>query len=505
MYASIFIPHFQVQSLVRSEPELSGQALAVVDGVPPMLKVVGANKAAFQAGVELGMAKLKVEHFFNVTIRQRSTVQERFRTRRNAGLRECIFTTSGEHGRRYGRARSGRVASTDRIVFADCHPDLRSDDPDRPESQCRRRRQSGHRNPCGPGICRNHCGSKAARSENGWPELPLEVLLPEPEFLETLHRWGIRTFGAFAKIPATQISERFGQDGVRLHKLARAAGTRPLNPYKESLRFEEMMELGHAIAHLEPLTFVLSRLLDQICRRLRIRNRSTHEVRVKLDLDERGALPHERVLQLPLPVGDSKLLVKLLMLDLESHPPKAAVVGVSVEAIPTRPRTIQNGLFVTLAPEPEKLELTLARIAHVVGKENVGSPEVSDTYRPDAFRVNRFFPEGARKDLPGLRPPLLKGGDFRKMTLAFRQFRPAREATVQLRNGAPTWIAFHGLIGSIPSASGPWNSSGEWWREDRWDREEWDVGIESSAKGFGMYRIYRDCASNRWFAEGIYD
>ena len=74
-----------------------------------------------------------------------------------------------------------------------------------------------------------------------------------------------------------------------------------------------------------------------------------------------------------------------------------------------------------------------------------------------------------------------------------------------MRDGIPNWIAFHGMFGAITSASGPWNSSGDWWREDRWDREEWDVTIESRAKGIGMYRIYRDVASGQWFAEGVYD
>jgi hypothetical protein len=94
---------------------------------------------------------------------------------------------------------------------------------------------------------------------------------------------------------------------------------------------------------------------------------------------------------------------------------------------------------------------------------------------------------------------------FSQTNLGFRQFRPALEATVQLRDVVPVWIAFHGTFGPITTASGPWNSSGDWWREDRWSREEWDVGIESRGKGFGMYRIYRDTASGRWFAEGVYD
>jgi protein ImuB len=213
-------------------------------------------------------------------------------------------------------------------------------------------------------------------------------------------------------------------------------------------------------------------------------------------LDERDSAPHERILRLPLPVYDAKLLLKLLMLDLESHPPKSGVTKVHLEAIPTRPRTVQTGLFTPLAPEPEKLELTLARIAHLVGKENVGSAELLDTHRPDAFRVQRF--SHSREE----NTPIT---DRSCSKISFRQFRPVLEATVQLRDGIPVWIAFHGLFGAVTTTSGPWNASGDWWREDGWSREEWDIGIESQANGFGLYRIYRDTASNRWFAEGVYD
>src|SRR5881396_1914677 len=74
-------------------------------------------------------------------------------------------------------------------------------------------------------------------------DLPLDVLAPSPEILETLERWGLRTIGAFRNLPAVEISERFGQEGVRLHTLARGAGSRPLVPHQEALRFIEVMEL----------------------------------------------------------------------------------------------------------------------------------------------------------------------------------------------------------------------------------------------------------------------
>jgi protein ImuB len=315
--------------------------------------------------------------------------------------------------------------------------------------------------------------------------IPLTLLTAEQPFLETMGRWGLHTFGDFAALPPVKISERLGQDGVRLHTCARGASARPLDPHKESLRFEETMELDDAIAMLEPLRFVLTRLVDQICHRLRMRHRATYEVRVRLDA-------YERVLQLPIPVCDSKTLVELLMLDLESHPPKAAVTKVSVEAIPAKPRAVQNGLFVPLSPEPEKLEVTLARIAHVVGKENVGSPEVLDTHRPDAFRVSRF----------DSMKPASRQESF--LPLALRRFRPPLEATVKSRNGAPWWIAFQGFFGPVTTASGPWKSSGEWWQQDHWAREEWDVRVRTE-KGLLLFRIYCDPNNGCWFAEGVYD
>ena len=102
---------------------------------------------------------------------------------------------------------------------------------------------------------------------------------------------------------------------------------------------------------------------------------------------------------------DSRVFLKLLLLDIESHPPQLAIVAVSITCEPAKPRSIQNGLFQPLAPEPEKLELTLARLARLVGESNVGSPELVDTHRPGAFRIKRFIVkrESGRKPPRGRR------------------------------------------------------------------------------------------------------
>src|SRR5204863_4722530 len=171
-----------------------------------------------------------------------------------------------------------------------------------------------------------------------------------------------------------------------------------------------------------------------------------------------------RVLKLPLPIRNAKLLTRLLILDLEAHPPGATVKQITVEAIPAKPRVVQNGLFVPLSPEPEKLELTLARLKAVVGEENVGSPEILDTHRPDAFQLKRFGIAAER--------PHNSAAERPQASLSLRLLRPALEATVQLRDSLPIWIGFHGTHGAIATASGPWHTSGDWWRPATWDREE---------------------------------
>jgi protein ImuB len=344
-------------------------------------------------------------------------------------------------------------------------------------------------------LARGHAGITVVESggeRQKLSSLPADVLSPSPAMLATLDRWGIRTLGAFAKLSAEQIAARLGQEGVHLHKLARGAGARPLVARMDSLRFEESLELDDAVESLEPLTFILARALDRLCTRLRTRGMATHEVLLRLDLERHAVFT--RVLRLPLPVHNSRLLLKLFMLDLQTHPPGGPIVGLKVEAQHTKPRVIQKGLFVPLSPEPEKLELTLARIVGIVGEGNVGSPQILDTHRPQAFRVNHFTagPKGVNEDRPQL-PPLA--------CLPMRVFRPPLEATVHLRDGIPIWIAFPGFHGAVETASGPWRGSGDWWNEQRWDREEWDIEVLPSA----LYRIYRDLSSQRWFTEGVYD
>jgi len=347
-------------------------------------------------------------------------------------------------------------------------------------------------------------GTEAARLKN----LDIALLPLEPETYATLQRWGIRTFGALAKLPAKELSTRLGRQSIHLHRLARGCAARPLIPRKESLQFVEAMELDDALVTLEPLTFILNRLCEVLFLRLRSRGLAALELNLTLQR-ERPHAPFLLPLRLPVPARNPRVITRLFMLALDAHPPGAAVTAVRLEATPSKPRTIQNGLFVPLSPEPEKLELTLARIAAVVGKDNVGSPELHDTHARDRFTM-RIWGEGngGQRGISKRISQSLENGaansSLSPISLspnsgALRLFRPPLQATVHMLNGVPAWIAFSGMHGDVTAASGPWRSEGEWWNgEKTWAREEWDIAVSHT-----LLRIYR--AQNRWYAEGIYD
>jgi protein ImuB len=331
------------------------------------------------------------------------------------------------------------------------------------------------------------------------------------EILETLNLWGVRTFAEFAALPVAGVSERLGQDGLKLQRLAGGKTRRHLKIPQPAAVFKNSIELEYPISQLEALSFIMARLLNQTCASLNAYALATNALQIELKL-ENGAL-HELSLNLPYPMRDHKVFLKLLLLDTEMHPPPAAVVGVSINCEPVKPRVLQTGLFIPLAPEPEKLELMLARLAKLVGAENIGSPELLDSHRPDAFRVKRFEISQTKKKKKADKMSALPADSNPKFTLGFRVFRPPLRALVHAEGGHPreisAWDKNKSVYGKVVCAAGPWRTTGEWWRADAWARDEWDVAIESGSKTSPplqvLYRIYRELRSGSWFVEGIYD
>jgi protein ImuB len=564
-FAAIYVPEFMVQAVVRAEVgastdvTLCGRAISLIDGNSPLWNVVAANAQALAAGIVLGMTKANAAQFAGVEIRARSLAAEKAA---HAALRDVGWSVS---------PRMEETAPD--LMFVDIAglSSLLSSDKKIAELLVARAKECGLR--VNVAVAENLLAAEvAARGFAGITlltageeakrigSLPINVLSPSEEIAETLELWGIKTCAALARLPVLQLSERLGQAGVHLQTLASGTAVRALVIAEAELNFEEEMELDDAVEELEPLSFVLGRLLDQLCARLTVRALAASLLRVRFALQPafENALDvrtevvrtknvpgiYERTMQLPVSMCDAKLLLKLLRLRLQGSPPGAPVVKILVAAEAANPRVTQRGLFLPIFPDVEKLELTLTRLANVVGGGNVGSAEIVDTHRPGEFRMERFLPEREEVNFSAKRKAAKKrsskNADKHNATnaaaMSFRVFRPPLPINVNSRDGQPAEVFLQGWRGEVHKASGPWRTSGEWWHDEQWIEDEWDLEVrfvgktsmqaekyktlkfapekstlqkcaqkEKSVAEFGRYRIYFDAVRQRWFARGMYD
>jgi len=340
-------------------------------------------------------------------------------------------------------------------------------------------------------VARNFSGVTVI-SEKAAPalaDIDVQNLPLAPEAGEILDNWGIHTFKEFSELPETGVAERLGAGAVDLQRFTRGDIDRPLLISKAEISYEDRVELEDEIELLDPLLFVMARILNKLCGKLETHGMVAGKIEVQLDLVD--GTQHHRILGLPFPFRKSSSLLKLVRLDLIANPPPVAVRAVGLLISPVPPRRTQEGLYVPLAPEPEKLELTLARIRNLVGAGNLGVPQLLDTHRPDAFRLLSHEAlsrgKGSNRSVPVCQ-------------IAFKYFRPPRQAEVNERENRPVSVRARGIRGKVIASAGPWRSSGDWWTDSTWNRDEWDTALSDGT----ICRLYHESCKG-WFVEGIYD
>ncbi|MGH9454698.1 MAG: DNA polymerase Y family protein, partial [Terriglobia bacterium] len=281
------MPDFLLQASLRDEPGGLDQAIALVDGSSSCLRVIAATRKAREAGVALGMTKAQAAQLAGIRHRSR-TQEDSTHVALLDGARSC----------------SPRVEDTapDAVVVDLEGLEKLLGPPSRIATRLLRQAEelglmihlAIAANPDTAIL-----GARGFRGATMIPpgeeaqklgELPVSVLDPQPETLDTLHRWGIYRLKELAGLPPLPLSERLGQEGVRLQELARGGHCRSLMIAREAESFEEGWELEDPAATLDELDFVLSSVLLRLAKRLTIRSLATQEMRLRLDL-VKGAEP----------------------------------------------------------------------------------------------------------------------------------------------------------------------------------------------------------------------
>jgi protein ImuB len=320
--------------------------------------------------------------------------------------------------------------------------------------------------------------------------LPIALLRCDDATLTVFARWGIRTLGELAALPETSLISRIGQQARRLQRLARGTEDHLLVPEEADLILSETAILDTPLVLLDSLLFVVSPMLERIMRSAVERAYALRSLTLALQLEKAPA--YERHIRPAFATQSRDLLLKLLNLDLQSHPPQAAILGVTLTAEAARPQTAQRGLFQAHFPEPDKLDILLARLRSIAGDHNVGAAELCNSHRDDEVTMTSF------------RPSVLSVGSSpsKPSCLALRRFRPAQPVRVSLKNGMPSLIFWQGGRFDLAEVKGPWQSSGYWWDGRRWEADEWDAVV---MQPLCALRLRYERAPKAWTIAGVYD
>jgi protein ImuB len=498
LYACLYAREFPAQALLRLRPELRDQPCAVVEGEPPSQQVCSLNTKARLLGVTAGMTRVEVDTFPRSVALLRSREAE-------ASARAILLECAG--------AFSPRVEdrSNDRTFL--CGIDIAGTGSlfGSPEMLARsllarvravgvtaRMTVSSNLHAAvylAKGLLPHIAVQVIAAGEEATAlsSLPLRVLDLSETQAGTFADWGIQTLGALASLPETALVARMGQDGKHLRQLARGELPHLFQPVEPPFALAERMELDTPVELLDSLLFVVGVMLEQLIVRAKARLVALASVTVTLTLDGGGT--HVRSVRPALPTNDKQLWIKLLHLDLEAHPPQAAILAIALNAEPGSTSKVQLGLFSPQLPEATRLDVTLARIRAIVGEENVGRAVLLDTHGPEGFRIKPFAVPANDSSAIVTAP----------QRAAMRQLRPPETASVTLRDRRPAMFFFRERRFTVERVYGPWRTSGDWWNQTLWGLEQWDVVARARDGEILCCCMERDLMHKHWQMAGLYD
>ena len=497
LYVCVHVPEFPAQAMLRLRPEADRAACAVLDGVAPQEYVCSMNRLAGRLGVVQRMTRAELDTFAELHVLRRSNTEEsvaRGILLETAGMFTPRVEVQGESGSAFSivldMTGSTRIFGSAAQIIEQITQALKavkvfaqlaaSTNLHAAVSMASMARHAAYVIPAGD----------EARALAG---LPLACLALTRHQAEALSLWGLRTLGDLAELPEVDLVVRLGQEGKRLRLLARGEHPHLMVPQEPVFALEEFLQFESPVETLDAVLYVLETMLGQVIQRAQ--NRALAVASVTLQLGLEGGGQHKSDVKPALPVARADVLLKLLHLDLEAHPPGAAVLSVRLCAEPGDQSEVQIGLFAPQLPESMRLDVTLARIAALVGEDRVGRARLQDNHKADSFVMERFI----------VTPGKAKATLMAKRSVAVRRCRPAVQIAMQRNGTRPSVFRLRGAQYAVDEAFGPWRKSGQWWSSGVWSCEEWDVRASTNAGEVLLCVIVHDLLLNCWQLEALYD
>jgi protein ImuB len=488
----LYVEHFVAAAHARTAPGIARESpLAVVSGTPPARRVLDANRAARAGGVVPGITETEARaRCTRLTTR---TLSEECMAAARQALLDSAYGVSP-------RLEDGGPG----VVYADLDGlrTLFGNDAAVAARLVNAARRVGLAATAGVADTRAaaHVAARVAtrivvippgEDRASLAPVPLAAIDVPDALAQTFVRWGVRTLGELAALSRDALLARAGRAALHVHDIACAVDRAPVRPWEAPAFWEEAQQLDWELTSWPALAPVLERVLERLVARLDVAHLAADALRVDLELATGGT--DERLVAFSHPLREVKPVLALVAHDIEARPPDGPVVRVAASARAVRPASVQSALWQRPVPAGRDLAATLARLAILVGVEHVGSPVTLDSHRPDAVALVPFAPPAgeARAPMSGESSPVL----------AFRRLRPPRIVEVETSGDEPARVRLTDRAERVVACVGPWRTSGEWWDDGAWARDEWDVALRDGM----LCRLARDLRTGAWFLDGAYD
>src|SRR5580704_7378993 len=380
--ACIMIADFSIAALVRSNPAFAGMVLAIGKSLAPHAELDAVSPRARELGIRPGMTIAQARAISSeLVVTHRSPAAE---SSAHAALLDAVESVSpvvepGAPGCAWiDLAGLHRIYSGEEEITAELVRCVRRVGME-PAAGVAANKELAH--------LAARCGGvrviEAGREREFLNWLPLDMLSlgksDRGDDLETtLARWGMR---------------RLGGRGVELVRLARGGSHAPIVPRRRAEFFAESVELEYGIELLEPLGFVMRAMLERLAERLSMRGLVAGDITLAFGMS--GHRSFNRQVAVAASSNDVRAILTLINLSLEGEPPEAAVESIRIEIAPRVQRPAQTDMFLPPAPAPDKLQTTIARLAALCGPGNVGMLSAENSHRPEAMRLDAFAPPPA--------------------------------------------------------------------------------------------------------------
>jgi protein ImuB len=304
--------------------------------------------------------------------------------------------------------------------------------------------------------------------------VPLSLIPMDEEVREALYTLGLRTAGALAALPPSDVEHRWGALGLAAWRLARGDDRRRPFLARPEPRRSVSADLPTPTTTIDPVLFLIRAALTRLTTQLTTDARTAATIALTLTLDdaEPGSPPHTITRQTTLPRPSARLTPLLeqyrTLLDRFTPTLTAPILGVTVSITATAPSTSEQGDLLTPTwRDPAALDAALTRLRTTLGPLSVVRPLPNDDHRPEHAGVWTEA-DSAPEFLPNPAPPTSKT----PTTPAHRLLPTPEPVTVDDTNGRPTtlhWRSHH--LPLTPTA--PNHLSGSWWSPMSYTRTYW--------------------------------